>query len=942
MIGAQLSAGAAIKGVTICALFNLIAIIIVCTVVVYPQTRSHVVQGEVKDQHGDLLVGAKVSLTNEQNSTREAISDTRGAFRFSDLAEGRYELVIIFAGFSEHTETLMLRSDTSLAPLLINLYPTIKASVTVFDSQNGVGLDPQMAAGAKVLTEKELRTFADDPDELLQQLQELATSSGSAPGQATVTVDGFLTDGRIVPKSAIREVRINPDLFSAEFDKAPYQGGRIEIYTKPGAEKFHGAGFYNFNNTVLNARQAFAPTRAPSSSQLYGLQLGGPLVRKSMGFFLDYESRRINELATVDTVIADKNFQPVSFAASVPTPKRLTLGSARVDWQVSPATTFIARFDFNENKRENLGVGGFNLSDRAFDARTTEKSLRFTATTILSKSMLNEARLGLTLQQNRQQAASDGRITAVLGSFTQGGATVQSLDHREYRLEFADTLSMVAGNHSLRFGTQIFGKRVIDRRADNTQGTFIFGGGSAPQLDENGRIITGSDGPVIVNITSFEQYRRTLLGLPGGSPTRFSITIGDPQVRISQWLYAGFAQDEWRLLPNLTVSFGLRVEGQTSPTGQLSFAPRLGIAYSPDKKQRTVFRARAGIFYDRITESLELEARRLDGFRQQQLIADQPFFPDPFQNRVLLSAIPLKWILDPRLHPPVTFQVQLGFERQLAKGWKVETSYYWTQGWSLLRSRNINAPLIETTAVGTVNPDPLVATRPFGASGNIMQFESSGKIRGQVLYLGVNQSGNKYFRLYAGYLLFDFHTDTDSAFLQPQSSYNLSGEDSRPSWQARHRAFMGGTINLPWKLHASPSLNIASGTPFNITTGRDNNGDGSFTDRPSLVDPSAPGAILTRFGAFDPTVVNGSLPRNAGTNRATATLDLGLSRTFGFGVNGASNDKPYQLTFNAHVSNLLNHVNVLGYSGVVTSPFFGRANNAAPARQITIGLRFSF
>ncbi len=928
----------------ICIAGRLITGIILCAVAVWPQAERGVVRGEVKDQHGDLIVGAAVSLRDERNSTREVISDNRGAFRFNDLQEGSYELNVAATGFAVHTETITLPLNVP-APLVINLYPVVNATVTVNDDVDGVGLAPQLGAGAKVLREQDLRSLPDDPDELLEQLQNLATSSGSAPGQATVTVDGFLTDGRIVPKSAIREVRINPDLFSAEYDKAPYQGGRIEIYTKAGAEQFHGSGFYNLNTTVLNARHAFAPTRAPSSKHQFGLQLGGPVVRKRAGFFLDFERRHINELATVNAIIAGDDFQPVSFATSVPTPRRLTLGSARFDWQVNPLNTFIGRFDFNEDRRMNQGVGGFNLMSRAFDADTSEESLRLTFNTVVNKSMFNEVRLGLTRRRESQEAATRGRTINVLGAFTQGGATVQSLDRHEERLEFADTLSVVAGRHNLRFGTQIFARRVDELRADNRQGTYTFGGALAPQLNENDLIVTGDNGAAaLVNISSFEQYRRAQLGLPGGTPTRFSITTGDPQAAIGQWLYAFFAQDEWRLRSNFTLSFGLRVEGQTNPTDGLSLAPRLGIAYSPDKKQRWVLRARAGIFYDRIAESLGLEARRLDGFRQQQFLAYQPAFPDPFQNDLLLRATPLTWSLDPRLRPPATLQTQLGLERQLAKGWKVELSHYWTQGWSLLRSRNINAPVVAgTTADATVIVDPLTAPRPNGVGENLLQFESSGRIRGQVLYVGLNQSGNKYFRLYSGYLLFGFHTDTDSPFMLPQSSYDFGGEWSRPLWQARHRAFLGGTLNLPWNLRASPSLNLASGTPFNITTGQDNNGDGSFTDRPTLLpDAAGVGLVLTRLGAFSPTVINGTLPRNAGTNRATATLDMGLSRTFGFGAKGASNDAQYQLTLNAHATNLLNRVNLLGYNGVVTSPFFGRANNAAPARQIVVGLRFSF
>jgi hypothetical protein len=170
----------------------------------------------------------------------------------------------------------------------------------------------------------------------------------------------------------------------------------------------------------------------------------------------------------------------------------------------------------------------------------------------------------------------------------------------------------------------------------------------------------------------------------------------------------------------------------------------------------------------------------------------------------------------------------------------------------------------------------------------------------------------------------------------------LKSEWARPFWQTRHRAFVIGLINLPWKIRASTELDLASGTPYNITTGRDNNGDGNFNDRPSPMAANQAGAIVTPLGAFDATVINGALGRNTGTNPFNATVDLNLNRTFGFGGQAKANEQPYQVTFNVRASNLLNHANLSGVSGVLDSPFFGRANNAAPARRIELGVRFTF
>lgn len=892
------------------------------------QARPLDVTGSVKDPHGDAIAAARIVLLQNSSTVAQTTTDDSGRFRFSGLGEGLYTLAVSAEGFSRKEETLSLRSGLAPSSLSIVLQPTIKDEVLLVEADKGVSLDPLSAAGAKVLKEKDLRALPDDPDQLSARLQLLASASGSVPGQAVVTVDGFLNEGRLPPKSSIREVRINPDLFSAEYDKAPYQGGRIEIYTKPGATAFQGSGFYNTNNAALNARNAFAPTKPPSSTRRFGFQLGGPIVPKRIGFLIDIEGRNINESTPVSAIVLDNQLRPAPFAANVTLPQKLYLGSLRVDWQVNSSNTLISRYETNTNTLGNQGAGGFNLPDRGADLRLTSQGLRFTETSILSKSMLNEARLGLTSRRLTQRAVSDAPAISVLGSFTSGGAANHFLNHEEQRIEAADSLSIVAGKHNLKFGAQIFFKSTKEARRDN--GMFSFGGSIAPELDSQGGIVGGPGGPVLVNISGLEQYRRTLLGLPGGAPTRYSAIVGDAANSVTQWTIGGFAQDEWRLLPNLALSFGLRYEGQTSPSDTFRLAPRIGVAFSPDKKRNWVLRARAGIFYDRVPDSLILESLRLSASQQQQFIIDSPGFPNPFDGGAANNLIPTLRRLDAALRPPATLQVQLGFERQLPGGWKIEFSQYWTRNWSVLRSRNINAP-----APGTDE-------RPLGVQENILQFESSGKVRGQVLFAGANQAGNKFFNLYSGYLFFNFRSDTDSSLMLPQSSSTLSGEWARPIWQSSHRAFMGGTLNLPLKLRASTALSVASGTPFNITTGRDNNGDGNFNDRPGITTSDNPNAIVTRFGAFDPGVVDGSLKRNSQTNPYTMTLDVDVSRAFAFGKAGGSRDHRYTLTFNARASNVLNHTNVIGFNGVLSSPFFGRANGALGPREIEMGIRFSF
>jgi hypothetical protein len=901
------------------------------------------IEGVVKDQAGDILAGAQAVLKNDRGLLLQATTDQRGEFRFSRVTLGIYSLTISFQGFASIGSTIALSREKSVFRSIVVLKPTIEETVVVEDSTKIVALDAEKASGSQILKKEDLEALPDDPDQFSNQLQLLATSSGSAPGQATVTVDGFTEGGRIPPKSAIREVRINLDLFSAEYDKAPYRGGRIQIVTQPGATSYSGSAFFAYNNSALNARDAFAATKPQTNTNRYGFEFGGPILKNRVGFIVNFEGRNINESVPVSAVVLDKDFKASTFSTNISNPLRLLIGSARVDWQVNTTSTLTLRYDLNDESLKNQGVGGFALADRGFNTNVREDSIRVSGTTALTPKVYNEARAGITFFRSKSQAESNAPALDVLGFFSSGGAGLQLQQQDGSRVEIADNISYIVGKHRLKSGLQIYGRDTHDSNFSNFNGEFLFGGGLAEELDSSGNPVLGPDGPVMISINGLEQYRRALLRLPGGTASKFIITSGIPVANTNQWSGALFTQDEWSIRKNVLLSLGLRYEAQSDPTDRASVAPRLGLAYSPDKKSSWVLRARAGLFYDRIPYTVPLEAAHLNGSNQKQILITGASYPDPFAGGggALLSPTIRQIAAD--IQAPMSFQWQYGLERQFPMGWKLEVSHSFSRTTHSLRSRNINAPIV------TDGVNPTTAPRPFGINENILNFESSGRVKGQVLYIGISQTRSKVLTMYSGYLYFNFHNDTDSSTTQPQSSYNLGAEWARPNWMARHRAFVVFLLSMPWKLKGSSNFSFASGTPFNITTGNDNNGDGAFTDRPGLVSSNFPGAIVTAFGAFNPAAVNGDLPRNFGTNPARVSLDLDLSRTFalaksqpsGMGA-GSGRDSQYRVTVDARATNILNYANVVGLSGVLSSPFFERANVAFPARHIEFGLRFSF
>ncbi|MGH9828495.1 MAG: TonB-dependent receptor, partial [Blastocatellia bacterium] len=459
----------------------------------------------------------------------------------------------------------------------------------------------------------------------------------------------------------------------------------------------------------------------------YGFQFGGPIVQNKSGFLLDFEARDIHEPTVVDALTLDTSAHTVPFAASVSAPKLLLIGSARVDWQLTPTNVLALRYDFDRGRLDNLGVGGFSLPENGFDNLTSTNGIRISDIAAFGSRISNEARLGITLERTKQQPASSATEILVPGAFISGGAASQSLDHREWHFEFDDYLSLTAGKHSLKLGTQLLDRDIHDSSSAGFNGAFVFGGGLAPELDSAGHVVSGPGGPTLISISGLEQYRRTLLGLPGGVPTKFSLTGGDPFASVNQLYATLFVQDQWRFRPDMLVSLGMRYEAQNEPSFSAGFAPRLGLAYSPDKAQKWVLRARAGMFYNRVDQTLDLQAERLNGTTQQQILVNSPAFPDPFAAGSTNEVIPTLRRLASDIRAPRSLQLQVGFERQLPHGWKIAMNENWARGWASLLSRNINAPLIG------LGLNPSSAARPLGVAENLLEFESAGSLKGDVI-----------------------------------------------------------------------------------------------------------------------------------------------------------------------------------------------------------------
>jgi hypothetical protein len=889
-------------------------------------------RGTIVDEAGAVVPRAAFTLDDGHGHRFTTATNELGHYRLATIPPGSYQLTVSAAGFAPLSRQLIV-TQTAVQTLNLPLAVTIAEEIEVKPEEAGVSSDPDRNMTAVNLTAEELAALPEDRTELLQMLQSLAGPGEDAP----IFVDGFSGE-KLPSKDAIQAVRINSNPFSAAYANAGR--GRIEVITRPGTDRTRGSVRFNFNDESLNARNAAALHRAPLQIRDFSAQIGGPLIRRRWDYYFEANVTEQDENAVINATILDPQTllaRPFSTVALTPTRGREF--NFRSNYLMSDRKTLGFRYNDDRDQARGQGLaGGFDLPERAYARTTSNQTLRFSLTSIPSGRALNELRMTLARRNLTLEAESLAPATVVLDSFYGGGN--QGARRRENRrdwIEINDQFSYTRGRHAAKAGVEFEAGRWAQINFANYGGSFTFGGDF--ERDATGAIINREDGRPLP-ISSLEHYRRTLAGLPGYRPSQFSIVRGDPRVDFRRVDVAWFAQDDWKLSPKLTLSVGLRHEIETDLDDRLNLAPRVSGAWSPGAKRRTVLRAGAGLFYERIEPELTIETRRLDGVRQQQFIVRQPTFyltipPDLGGSEQRQPTIRTR---ASDLDAPALARASSSYERDLGRGLIGSVAYNWQRGYRRLRTRNINAPLPD----GSGRPQP--------DRGPILQYESTGFIERHELQASWRYRYRRRLNLYGSYTLATAYSDTDGTGTVPADSYHLAAEWGRAITDQRHTFTLGGSLTLPHNWQFNPFIRASSGRPFNITTGRDNNADASFADRPAFAAPGDPEAILTRDGAFNlnPHPGDKIIPRNFGRGPGLFNVDLNLAKTFVFGpvVNlgrkAKEEEKRFRLTFSASIGNLFNHTNPTGLSGVLSSTRFGTTNRALAARRSTLSLRLNF
>ena len=880
--------------------------------------RGTTINGTVRDSTQALIPGATLVLDGSRNE----VSGSDGRFRFACVAGGQHRLIATAVGFAKRERVLTESRDGAVDIVLMP--EAVETDVDV-DGADSIPVSATSSGPSQTISGSRLQSLADDPDDLLRELQQMAAAAGGNPMNTTIAVDGFQDSSSLPPKSSIAYIQVNPDLYAAQYREPPFGGGRVEVYTKPGQKAFHGALFATNGSPWENTRDPFSTSKGAIGKQRYGFELEGPVRKVGSDFALTLEHRSIDNFAVVNAVTLDGAGNSVSTIANVATPQRLWLGTARLDWQLGPKNTFITSYSANVNHLQNVGVGGTSLAETGYDSEKYEHMFRVSDVTTLSAHLMHEARLSLRWDGETDTPVSTAPQVQVAGAFTGGGATLGPQQLRELNVEFDDDAILTTKNHTMKFGTFLMIYNEHQKLTTNFNGTYIFGGGTAPVLDANNNPIAGQT----ETITGVQQYSRALQGLPGGTATAYTGVAGTPNVSFTQVQDALFFQDDWNVGHGVHIASGLRYFVQNDPTILVTLTPRLGVAWSPDKKGRWTLHAHAGMFAGRFGENNEAEVLREDGVARVTSTIYNPVYGNPYAGATPIHS---RRELDTHLSNLYWQAENIGGTRALWGGWNLSGDFYWGRFWNYARSENINSPL----------NDLPTGPRPGEANMNVLQVQNSGQGRANATFVGLEQHKYKRLQMFVGAVRVELIDDTDdNYFFTPQSSTSNAGEYAHRDGQNVWNTFGNATVTLPEKIQVSANFNGGQGQRYNITTGFDNNGDGNFNDRPQYATAATPGAVSTRYGWLVASGGTGVFPRNAGVMPWTVYLDMNVQHAFVMTRN-AKAEHQQTLTVNVRSSNVLNHLNVTQVGGVLGSPLFGVPYAADNGRRVEAGARYSF
>ncbi len=863
--------------------------------VVEAQAPNATLRVTVVDSTGAVLPGAMVTVAGLDPANKEVAREpvkagADGVAVVPKLLPGRYSVQAEFAGFeTRKLPEIRVRSGDNRQVLLLPV-EGFKEAVLVGQDKQQAAADPRGPAFGTTLTREQLDALSDDPDVLRQQLQDMA-----GPG-AVIKVDSF-EGGALPPKAQIRSIRISRDSFAAEYHSAG--GTQIEIITQPGMGALRMNVGYRMRGGGLTGRSPFTPTRGPEQNRNVTLAGGGTLIKNKASFNVFFQATDAYETPNINVALGSG--QTRSEALAIKAPRDNYFATANVDYAISLDHTLRLGGTMNKFDNRNLGIGQYDQEERAFSTVTTTGFFRAQQIGPLGRRGFVRTRLQYGWSDSNSTSATEAATIRVNDAFNSGGAQVRGGQHTK-TLTAGSDLDYVRGIHSFRTGIQIDATAARSNDSSNYLGTYTF--------------------------ESLEAF--TL-----GQPRSYSRRIGDPNLDYRNVQGAIYLQDDVRVRRNLTLSAGARYEVQTHVHDANNIAPRFGVTFAPGAAGQTTLRASWGIFYDWLPLNTYEQALRIDGLRQQEIDVNNPPYPDPLGLTATASPVN-RYLLGNYVQLAQSTRVSVGIDRRLASWLQSSATYAHTRGGNLLRGLNQNAPV--------------AGVRPDARFGNVVEVVADAQSRQNQLQVNLTANQGALFpqgrnaprisvkriTVFLNYTLASLRNNTEGAFsLAPLGDQAF--EWGPANNDLRHRLNVSLNNQIVKNLNVGINVNVSSGSPYTIRTGRDDNGDLVFNDRPAGIERNS----------------------ERGASHLTLNANLGYGFTFGPPVGGPAGigvimtggaptvqsfeqGQRFRIQFFVNAQNLTNRANYTGYSGTLTSPFYGRATSVAMTRRVDTGINFSF